>query len=283
MEIVFDKEKKKELLLHLKDKTENKTVGLFEIAGKFHEGHVHVMKEAKKKCDILLVDYHQMWYTSVRLIAKTSKIKSRKVSPPEAIEILKKEENQDIADFIIFTEFDEYTKDQINFLESFRPQFQNICSNLKIDLLLEPCIAFSVSGESIHYVNKIFQGPKNEILEKVTTKVLGTKNLYRPETIFSFYRENDSVSLGRESSSITLGKMAKEAKNCILSGKLGKGVFEEISKSWYVDTPRLVIWDIETLEPLNFVSDNCGIAFLCNSSNAVKTEYLFVKDGNLIF
>lgn len=282
MEAVFDKEKKKELLTYLKNGTENKVVGLFEIAGKFHEGHLHIMKKAKKECDILLVDYHQMWYPSARIIAKKSK-SNIQLSPVEAIEILGKEENQNIADFVIFTEFDEYTQKQIDFLESFRPQFQDLCSKLKIDLLLEACLAVSISGESIHCVDRIFQGPKNQILERVTSKVLGPKNLYRPETIFSFYREKDSTSLGRGSSSRTLGRMAKEAKDVILDGKLKKEVFEDISKSWYVDRPQTLIWDIETLKPLNLVTDDCGIAFLCNDSNVVKTEYLFVKDGNLIF
>jgi hypothetical protein len=285
METVFDKEKKKELLVHLRDKTEDKVVGLFEVAGMIHEGHLHIIKQARKKCDILLIDYHQMWYPSVATIAKKRRGGSVKTSPQGVIEILKKEENQNIADFVIFTEFDEYTKKQIDFLESFKPQFQEVCSNLGIDILLDACIAFSVSGESIHYVDKVFQGPKNQILERVTTKVLGQKNLYRPETIFSFYREKDSTSLGRYSSSRTLGRMAKEAKECILKGKLEKEIFEDISKSWYVESPHLLIWDIDTLEPLNRVTDNCGISFLClcNDSGVVKTEYLFVKDGEVIF
>lgn len=279
MEIITDKNSRADLLSYLKDY--KGIVGRVGVGGAAHEGHAHVYRQAKNQSDILIIDCAKWIWNAMGFYRDKSNDPEKYFSG--IIDSLKNEKLnlEKVVDYVVFTEINDDIWKQVIEFNSFKDRCFELIIDLGLNNVFSQTMIQPIIGDTELIANS-YIGPKNILPDIVSRKIVGEKTNYHPNYIWSFYRNpNSFYTESRTTSDELLGKVIKEVYNEICRGETS---FEKLDRIWkdldlFMLEPRFSIIDLTEVKKVNELTDNCAIVF----SESKKADYIFIKDGKMIF
>lgn len=272
MEIIDTKEKYNELVEYIKN-SKNITFGRVGFNVGCHNGHIQLISDIKKNSDIVIVDYIEYFKTIINNILGKPVLKGKNV-----FEEIKQElkDNKDI-DYLVYSSIGNTI--DYDFVNNLKINNQALEFSSKIgftkSLLIELiCCGFVTPLEE---VTKSFVTSKS-ILQNLVSKKFGSS--YNPEFIWKRPKKIEGVLFNKNKFEEEL--ILEKVYDIILE-KLNRGVTskEELEKSmyeYYIKEPRLEIIDLESLQLISNVNNNCVIIFRGSNSS----DFIYIKDNEVI-
>lgn len=272
MEIIDTQEKLDELVSFAK--SSNKRICRMGISGDVHEGHIFVLEKIRKDCDILIADFNE--YISESWNFLSNRTIQGFPTPSLAIKALQETE---IVDFVIFNKStEEYQKRSIDLVLKHQDKFYSYCKELGLskDLAVN-CMIFGILSP-IDEVTTSYVGPKCVAQVKIANKIFGNKVNWNPEFIWDFRRNPAGGSVSRRRNSIVLSKTVSNVVTELKRGIVDFKSLEQVTKEYYMEKPGFSIIDLNTVEKVDHITDNCSIIIM----DDLLSDFIHIKNGELV-
>ncbi len=280
--VSFDDPNREKTLKYLKHC--KKKVGVVEIVGYVHEGHKNIIKEAKKFCDILCVEYLEFWRY------ETNYLKSETRSTSSLLSDFMKDfagPLKDIEEYIDYVFYSKSTDDilkQTNYIkENYLENFIKLHNDLGIPSIASDSAGYHIHDDVVDACTDVFAGPRCIIQNLTMRKVIPPDKLsYKPQIIGKFTRKESGETIARSSSSKTIGLMIREIYKEILKGGSGENLLE-VYKGYFLGDflrkPEFSIIDLDKVEKISTISNNCVIVL----GDTSIYEFMIIENGDIMF
>lgn len=280
--VYFDDPNREEILKYLKYC--KKKVGVVEIVGYVHEGHKNIIKEAKKLCDILCVEYLEFWKYETTYLKTTNRLIRKPLYNFSKYFIQPLEDIADSIDYIFYSRSTNDILKQTNYIKDvYLQDFIKLHNELGVPSGVSESAGYHIHDDVVDACTDVFAGPRCIIQNLTMRKIIPSDKLfYKPQIIGGFTRKKSGEVISRSSTSKTIGLMIKEIHKEILSGKSASKLID-IYKGYFlgnfVQKPEFSIIDLDKVEKIPEVSDNCVIVL----GDKILYELLIIKNGDIIF
>jgi hypothetical protein len=237
-----------------------------------HPRRNNLYSEAKKHCDVLIGDYieftHSAYYIAAGIPATPVNYSFETIYNMIS-------DNTDIDYFIKTPMTDSMLKNIYDNIECYNKALA-WCGNLGLPNIFSLIVSTQALCNTISYplrqITKSFVDPRGILCNLISQKY---NTVYRPIFLWNFFRELPAC----QGTEIILLKIIN-----IMADKIKAGIssYAELYKcmyEYYLEKPKLVLLDMNTLEKIDHINANC-IMILQNLNNA---ELFYIKDDNLIY
>ncbi len=267
-----------------------KIIDRFLFGGIFHQGHINFIKEIRKECDILIVQFNEI-YHYLNFYLRNSDGRCGYIPMPEEYFqkiIMSVYPSNKYIDYLVINKLppkDKLEKIISGIIKYFPPIKEEITKlNLPLTMAIE-CMWSNVSDPIQKAINVDKMSPKNLIQRSLHKKLFSSEykdkkihseHDYNKYTHFKIFKDNNGNVYSR-------GKGALSFLRPLAMELINKGIkdftsFENVIMTKIIMDARCSIIDYTSLERIYELTDNCALIY----SDIFSYEIIFFKDGEII-
>lgn len=271
MIIIDTKEKIHELIRSL---PENRKIARFVFSGDLHDGHYGILSEIRKKSDIVIADYIEHVHYFDNMYTQGCH------EFGQYDHIIKSAEGNNDIDYLVINKI--YPDDHnVQIYRNSKYKVSKVvkeCNrlNLSMHIAKEACYALAMNRLD-EYTTSIC-GPKILLPVMIYKKVLYPYDLSMPSPVWKFVKNDNGDVISRFKIDQTLSRAKQIAVQELKSGSTKTNEFETPLFDYYIENPMFSILDLNTLERLSEINDNCVLVFMSTKN----TEYIFIRKGKVV-
>lgn len=271
MIVIDTKEEIAELIRSL---PENREVSRFVFSGDLHKGHYGVLSEIRKKSDIVIADYVEHVHCFDTIYAQ----KYHEFGQYD--HVINSAEGSPDIDYLVINR--SYPGDHNSCIykksEHKVSRVVKECKrlNLSMHMAREACYLLAVNQLDA-YTNSIC-GPKIILPVMLYKKILCPYDSSSPTPIWKLIKDGNGDVISRSKMDPTLSRAKHMAARDLKAGSTKASEFETLLFDYYIDQPMFSILDINSLERLPEISDNCMLLFMSTKN----TEFIFIRNGKVV-
>ncbi len=259
----------------------NKKINRFLFQGVLHDGHHYIINQIKKDCDILIAQCNEVFLFISYLVRGATYYKRRSY-----YDIVFSVEHNNNIDYLVLYKLppekvlDKITKRILKDLPKLLEEAKKLKLSTKI--VIESLFIYVPDPITPLITDRI--GPKSIVQLLLHKKTF--PNTYSESfsdlinlAVMEFYKNKDGSVMTRGGGVSNISFIRELIYKELLNGETKRDKFQLIMNKGLIVERRSSILDLNTVELLDEINDNCVLVM----SSFSASEFIFIKDGRIIY